>query len=241
MIRRLFKWVFRLVLMLMVLVVLLLVFKDTIIRIIVEHRIEAETGMKAKIGRMSVGLFSPEVTVESLRVYNTPEFGGNLFLDVPELHIEYDRAALIDGKLHLTLLRLNLAELNLVRNEAGQTNWAGIKKAHKRYRKAHGKHDVFDEVTFTGIDVLNYSLGKARFIDLKDPGQNREVQMNLKNEVVRDVKSNDALYGVLLPIWMRYGGELGIPVDEFFSGSLNRSLDKFKSDANKLLNGTQKR
>jgi hypothetical protein len=65
--------------------------------------------------------------------------------------------------------------------------------------------------------------------------------MNLKNEVVRDVKSNDALYGVLLPIWMRYGGELGIPVDEFFFGSLNKSLDKFKSDVNKLLNGTQKR
>ncbi len=55
----LFKWAFRIVALIVVAVVLLLVFKDTIFRMVAEHQIREETGMDVKIGRFSSGLLSP--------------------------------------------------------------------------------------------------------------------------------------------------------------------------------------
>src|SRR6185437_3138981 len=117
----LFKWAFRVIALAILAVVLLLVFKDTILRKVGEHQIRVETGMDVKIGRFSSGLFSPVVTIENLKLYNTPQFGGTEFLIVPELHVELDAEALAAHKLKIKLVRFNLAELDVVKNQAGQT------------------------------------------------------------------------------------------------------------------------
>ena len=91
----LFKWAVRLVLLVVVGVILLLVFRDSLWRAVTEHRIRAQTGMDVSIGRFSSGLFSPVVTIENLKLYNTAEFGGTLFLDVPELHLELVESLLV--------------------------------------------------------------------------------------------------------------------------------------------------
>src|SRR5450759_3842994 len=122
----LFKWIFRLVLLLVVLIVALLLSKDPIMKAVLEQRIRARTGMDVKIGKISVGVLSPVVTIENFKLYNRPEFGGTPFLDISELHVEYDRAALAARKLHIILLRFSLVELNIVRNEAGQTNLVSL-------------------------------------------------------------------------------------------------------------------
>ena len=97
----LFKWCFRLILLLVVAIIALMLFKDAIVKAVVEQRIRARTGMDVKIGRFSVGIFSPAVTIEKLKLYNRPEFGGTPFIDMPELHVEYDRAALRSRDLRL--------------------------------------------------------------------------------------------------------------------------------------------
>src|SRR5215469_14411943 len=111
--KRIFKWAFRLAIVLVVTVVLLLVFKDTIVRVIVENQIRHETGMDVKIGRVSSGLLSPVATIENFKLYNTAEFGGTEFLIIPELHVELDADALREQKIRIKLLRLNLAELDM--------------------------------------------------------------------------------------------------------------------------------
>src|SRR5215510_211467 len=114
--KRLFKWLFILLLITVAIVVGLVLSKDAILKAAVEQQIHAQTGMDAKIGRLSLGLLSPVVTIENLTLHNTPEFGGTPFLDVRELHLEYDRDSLAQRKLIIKLLRLNLEELTVVRN-----------------------------------------------------------------------------------------------------------------------------
>ena len=118
----LFKWLFRLFLLVVVLVVILLLSLNSILRVAVEHRIRAQTGMDAEIGKFSLGFVEPTVEIQNLRLYNPPSFGGTPFLNIPEIHVEYDRAALARHEIHVTLLRFNLGELDIVKNEAGQTN-----------------------------------------------------------------------------------------------------------------------
>jgi hypothetical protein len=203
----LFKWALRIVVLAVVAVVLLLVFKDSILRAITEHRIRAETGMDVKIGRFSSGLFSPVVTIENLKLYNTPEFGGTEFLVIPDLHVEFDANALADNKLRIKLLRCNVAEVDVVRNLSGQTNVVTMfAKMPKGKIASHGVEVGGRKFEFEGIDVLNLGLGRARFIDLKNRAHDHEILINLDNQVFNNVKTDSDLTVAMAIMWLRAGG-----------------------------------
>ena len=118
----LFKWTLRLFLLGVVLAVIFFLSLDSLLRLLIEHNIRRQTGMEAEIGRFHLGLAEPVVEIKNLQLYNPPEFGGTPFLNIPEIHVEYDRPALSQGIIHLTLLRFNLGELDVVKSRDGQTN-----------------------------------------------------------------------------------------------------------------------
>ena len=75
--------------------------------------------------------------IQNLKIHNSREFGGTPFLDIPEIHVEYDRDALARHEIHFKLLRFNLGELDIVKNQAGQTNifLPGLKSARLKIRR----------------------------------------------------------------------------------------------------------
>jgi uncharacterized protein involved in outer membrane biogenesis len=237
MIKWLFKWVIRLGLLAVVLVILFLAFKDSVLRTIAEQRIRSQTGMEVKIGKLSSGLFTPIVTLENLKLYNTAEFGGTLFLDVPEIHIELDAIALAQHKLRMKLVRFNLAEINVVRNEAGQTNITSLvnkTKTHSAKDKQPGQI-LPGDLKFDGIDVLNLSLGKAKFIDLKDAHNNREIKVGLENQVFKDVRSEADVYAMLFMIWLRSGGKFSMGPNDLARDYVGRKADKVETVVRQVL------
>ena len=199
-----FKWLLRLALLAVVLVVGFLLCLNSILRVLIEHNIRAQTGMDAEIGRVEVGWTEPTFEIRDLKIYNSPSFGGTPFLDVPEIHIEYDRMALLKSELHLTLVRLNLAELDIVRNRNGDINVFSLGQPAKRNSgfvvPSLKKETGYD---FKGIDALNVSFDKEKFIDLQNARNNREQTVALQNCVVPDVKSTRDLAGLLVIIDLR--------------------------------------
>jgi uncharacterized protein involved in outer membrane biogenesis len=207
------KWLAGITLVLIALAVVFLLSLDTILRVTAENRIRAQTGMDAEIGKFHVGLLEPVMTIKDLKIHNPPAFGGTPFLTIPEIHIEYDREALLKNQLHFTLVRFNLAELVIVKNEAGQTNLfalgVGVPLASKPAPDG-GKADlkIFKQRTgmdFAGIDALNVSIGTARFIDLKNPANNREQKFGIDNLVFKNIKSPADLTGLTLMVALRGG------------------------------------
>jgi hypothetical protein len=215
MIKRIFKWLFRLFLLAVVLIVVFFLSLDTILRLVIEHNIRAQTGMDAEIGKFTLGLTEPTITIKDFKLFNPPSYGGTLFLDIPEIHAEYDRAALAKSELHVTLLRFNLGELDIVKNQAGQTNIFSI-AALPKLKKQHGAKSFTAQtgLEFTGIDVLNVSIGKAQFIDLKDQHNNRSQQIGIENCVMKNVKTPDDLGGLVLLVALRGGDFFGSLVDQ---------------------------
>jgi len=153
MIKFVFKWLFRLFLLAVVLVVIFFLSLDTIIRVVMENRIRAQTGMDAEIGKFTLGLAEPTITIKDFKLFNPPSFGGTPFLDIKEIHAEYDRPALAKSDLHITLLRFNLAELDIVKNQAGQTNIFSI-AALPSVKKSGGKEKSFGAQTGMGSQAL---------------------------------------------------------------------------------------
>jgi uncharacterized protein involved in outer membrane biogenesis len=208
--KKILKWLCGITLVLIALAFILLLSLDTIFRVMAENRIRAQTGMTATIGKFHLGLTQPVVTIRDLKISSPPEFGGAPFLTIPEIHVEYDSEALAKNRIHLTLVRFNLGELTVVKNEAGQTNLlalgvalpkkdtAGSSAALKRFKQRTG-------LEFAGVDVLNVSVGSAKFIDLKNPANNREQKIGIENLVVRDIKSPADLAGLAVLVALRGG------------------------------------
>lgn len=205
MIRWIFRWFFRLLLLAALAVVVVLVSLNSIIRIYLEHTIRARTGMDAEIGRFELGWFAPTIEIQNLRLYNPASFGGTPFLNVPEIHIEYNRAALAMKEIHLTLLRVDVAELDIVKGENGRTNIFEIARARPAApgNAPAGNFKAQTGYDFTGIDALNVSFQKAEYIDLQNPRDNRTQVIGIQNCVVPNVKSANDLAGLAFIIGLR--------------------------------------
>jgi uncharacterized protein involved in outer membrane biogenesis len=229
MIKWLFKWILRTILFLGIVAFLLIAFKDSIYSAITVHRIRARTGMDVQIGQFSSSLFSPTVTIRNLKLYNTAEFGGTLFLDVPELHVEVNPLSLAERKLRLSLVRFQLAELAIVRNESGQTNIVSLLNRAEHEAAKHEKgalEHLLGDLEFAGIDVLNLSLGKARFIDLKNASNNRETRVDLENQIFKNVNSEADVYGMLVVLWLRSGGKFSFSPNDLAQDYIGRQVQR---------------
>ncbi len=196
---RLIKWVLIVTLIIVAAAVGLVLSRDKIAKSAMEQQIRAQTGMDVKIGKLSTSLLSPVATIENLTLYNTAEFGGTPFLNIRELHIEFDREALAHRELHFKLLKLNISELSVVKNDLGQTNIISMMNAAKL-------KPTTGAVDFKGIDVANLSIGKISYLDLKNQKNNRQMTVNLQNQVFRNLNTPGDFYGAFVLIWQRNGG-----------------------------------
>ncbi len=207
--RFLVRWMFRLLILLIVLVTALVLLKDVLLKEVVEARIPAQTGLEAKLDRFELGILNPTLTMEGLRLYNPPEYGGSPFLIIPEIHVEYDREALARNQLHIRLLRFQLAEVDIV-SSGGRSNIEFIQSSLAKRLTKEGKKT---ELNFTGIDTLNLSLGKVKTYDLKEPQKATVVDLGVRNQVFNNVKTEKDLYGILGSVALRVG------VQQFFGTS----------------------
>lgn len=185
--KKLFKWVFRLFLVFLLLIVLLIVFLDPIAKAVTERRIRNQTGLPVKIGKLSIGLRQPTLSIQNLRIGNSPDFGGSIFIDIPLLQVQYDLTALRSRKIHLNTVLFNLAELHVVQDKDGKTNLQAAQERgkEKSFSPAFGGASV----EFAGIDALTLAIGRLKFTSAKNEARNEEVYVGYKNETVKNVRS----------------------------------------------------
>ncbi|HEX4120813.1 MAG TPA: AsmA family protein [Verrucomicrobiae bacterium] len=210
--KRPLRWALRiaavLVVMVLAAVIAGIVMLDTIVRQAVTRRLHAVTGMEVKIKAMHIGLVQPTITIEDLKLYNTAEFGGALCLDMPEVHLEYDPAAIRAGVLHLPLVRLNLAAIEMVRNKQGTWNFDAVAKQEKKELAGAANTNSVERFKFSGIDKLDVSFGKLTVSDLRS-GHDQEVNLNITNQVFRNVKSEADLTGMAVLLSLQGSGSAG--------------------------------
>jgi uncharacterized protein involved in outer membrane biogenesis len=211
------RWLLRIAAALFLLVVIAIVagilLLDTFIRSVMVKSLHSATGMDVRIASVHVGLRQPVVSIEGLKLYNTAEFGGKLCLDMPELHLEYDPLALRAGTYRFPLVRLNLAEVDVVTDKQGRSNFDAVAKKGKD--STPGTNVISGE-KFAGIDTLDLTFGKLHVSNLKS-GDDEEVNFGIKNQMFHNVKSEADVTGVALMLAMHgssSGGHSGIDFNQ---------------------------
>lgn len=180
--RRFLRWTIGILAGVFLLFLLLLAFRNLLFKAFLVQRVHHDLGLRLEIGQLRTGLGSTVIHVCDLRLFNSPEFGGSLLAEVPELFVQVDTGLLTDRQVHLKELRVDLSEFNVVRNGSGRTNLEKMEKAwreHMRRRREKRRKSRWD---FAGIDQLAVSVGKVSFIDLRRPSLNRDFRLDLRNE-----------------------------------------------------------
>lgn len=91
-------------------------------------------------------------------------------------------------KLHLKLVRVTVAELDVVQDKKGR-NLENVAK--KSGLVGEDVKKQFSAFTFTGLDTLNVTFGKLRIWRLDSPAQVEEVNIGISNEVFTNLKSGE--------------------------------------------------
>jgi hypothetical protein len=110
-----------------VLLVVLFLARNLIARKSVEVGAEKVTGFPLTIGSVDVGLFSSRVDVRNITLRNPPEFEERLFVDLPELSIDYRLGSVLGGAPHINEMTVEIKDLVLVKNVKGESNAAKLK------------------------------------------------------------------------------------------------------------------
>lgn len=189
--------------------VVIYISRDAILGRLVARSIQEQTGMVAEIGSIHVGIREPVMNIKDFKLRNPAGFGDTPLLVIPEVYVEYDPVALKQNKIHLTQVRFNLGELAIVKNELGKTNLLELgltlpspnQKADKNAALAEIKKRT--NMEFVGVDELTVSIGSAKFIDLKNPENNREQKFGIENQKIKNVKTAADLAGLGLLFTLR--------------------------------------
>ncbi len=164
---------------------------DTLAKSIAEKRLSAQTGMKAHIGKFSIGLSSPTIHIQNFVLKNPAEFGGDSFLEMPELYLDYDREALRSGKLHLNRVRIDIAKIHLIENKDGKKNLDGLQKRQAKSKSSSGSARRSERAfAFDGIDLLDVSLNSVQFTSEKHPDQNLQQDFAIEHEMFKNLKTD---------------------------------------------------
>jgi hypothetical protein len=102
--------------------------RNIIARKAVEVAAKELTGFPLEIGSVDIGLFGGTLEVRNMKLSNPPEFHGGTFIILPLVKVDYVTMSFLSKAPHIKELTVNVAEVDLVTNEKGETNYSVLQK-----------------------------------------------------------------------------------------------------------------
>ena len=187
--RFLFRWAFRLLILLLVVGIGLFLTKDALAKwwIVNEFR---EQGMDAKIGRLEIGFpLNSTVAASDVTIYNLPKYGGAPMLRIDDLFIDCDFSELMNVsrrlRPHFRQVRIRITEFHLVETRAGERNLISLPDA---VAKSTVELALDESPLYFTIGNLNFSWERLKFTNLSDAEKFRAVSLNIEGYTVQDVE-----------------------------------------------------
>ena len=90
-------------------------------------------------------------------------------------------------------------------NNAGETNIVTIlhEVAPEGFGSSRNKNE--GSSGFGGIDMLNLSVGKVKYTNLRDARRDQEVDVRMRNAIIQNIRTEDDMAGVFLKVLVQAG------------------------------------
>ncbi|MDD5195095.1 MAG: AsmA family protein [Candidatus Omnitrophica bacterium] len=143
-------------------------FKDAIIKSFVTASLEKTLGAPVKIEGFSLGIVSQSVRISGFKIYNPENFEKGVLADLPVINAQCNISELLNKKIHLINLEIELKELLIEKNKEGKLNVDSLKVAQKEAKES--KESKASAEMALRIDTLKLGIGKIIYKDFKASG-----------------------------------------------------------------------
>jgi len=217
------RWLIGVLAFLILLLAVAVIFKNPILKTATCWNVKSSTGLKANIGRFDLNFRRSQLAIANFRILNAPAFGKSALIDIPEIYFSLAPEEAASGRIRFREIRFNLRELNVVQNTNGITNIELLQKALET-NISKSAHLHLKTMQFGGVDKLIVTLGKVNFTDLANPANNTQIDLGVKEEVAKDLKSEEELQNWATALLLR------LTIQQSFNSgsrpSAPRALDK---------------
>lgn len=153
------------ILLIAFLIYLISVFKDILIKTIVDAGATQITGADIRIRGLSFDIFDSSIHIRGLQIYNPQGFPKEVLIDIPKIEVEYDLSALLRKNLYLPLVEIDLKELLVIKDKEGKLNVNSLKFAKKQEEPQAPAKEEAREAMPMRIDVLKLNIGRVVYKD----------------------------------------------------------------------------
>ena len=172
------------VLLILVLIFILIAasFRHSLCRFLICRAASKTLGLKLSIEELNLDILNNSLALRGITMFNPPEFENEILAQAKGIFIKYNLLGFLNGRPHLPQAKVEISEINIIRNEKGHCNLAAFKRkktklkvpvaesapdtlpapsAQKRLKsKRHPRPKLL-------IDELEFSVDKVTFIDYK--------------------------------------------------------------------------
>jgi len=187
------RWIRRLLLTAVVIVVLFILGRNTIGVWIVEGKLKKATGFSTNIEFLNIKLTQPRLMAREITITNPKDLCNEpRAMKIDLLEVDYKPASIFQRKPHFEKLVIDISEVVAVKNTRGELN----------LRRLQCQKSEADEKTATSdiqIDELVLSLGTVLYIDERREGARPVVyHIQAKNRAYRNIQHKDEIKSLVM-------------------------------------------
>lgn len=198
------KIIKRILMGLVILIALLVIFRNPLIKMGVSAGMKAVVGMKLDIQKLDLNLGKSLIHIEDIKLYNPKDFPDPLMADVGKIYVDVGLAQFLKGQILIKDLQFDLKEFVVVKNKDGEVNLDRLKavadsqdkEGEPKAEKPETKKGDAPEVN---IENLHLKIGKVVFKDYSkgtEPSV-KEFVLNL-DEKHQDIKNLNAVVSLIV-------------------------------------------
>ncbi len=150
-----------------------------------------------KLGKTNISFAKAAIKLENIQISNPSGFPAGVMVDVPLVAIDFQPAELLQKKIHFGNVALDLKELVVVKNKAGEINLNALKP--KEDAKDKEKKPTKSDYKLQ-IDRLDLSIGKVVYMDYSGGGEPKvqTFDINIKNREFKNISNPTAMVSVIM-------------------------------------------
>ncbi len=201
----------------------------------VELAAKEMTGFPLEIGSVNIGLFSGTLEVRDLKLMNPPQFHGGTFVILPLVRADYDAMSFLRRTPHIKELVVNVSEIDIVKNEKGDTNAAALQKSVSSIVDGGGTANKTKKMPYR-VDLVKVHIGTLIRRTFGGDGKPREKKINLNIDATyRDVNESTSISKLIMDSVFGQVGVAAVETIKAVDSTLKGGTDALKKTAKGLL------
>lgn len=177
--------------------------KDYLINSYINKTVSKFLGVPVEISGYSWDILNSTLRIKNCKIYNPEGFPQGLLVDIQNINCEYDLTLLLKKQLHLTLFKLSLKELIVIKDKKGKFNIDALSFVQKQASDQKPMHvDVLkfdvDKVVYKDFSLTDKPFIQVRHVNIKNTYRNIENPEQLSLLIFSGALKSMAITGLKL-------------------------------------------